>query len=249
MPRLIDIDRLSFRGVWNKYKEGFDYSKWLLTQKGLGGPDDGEGLPWTICSEELYELWVGYIARKWAKLIGAIIKTSSNRSSIIPVYWNVQYEKTMSYLLPDYTCEKKDEVWIFDAKYKNLLEDLINHKWNQLEEYMRDTHRSDFHQILAYSSAFEQTNIISILAYPFDYTEKKEGLKKYTRIGKFSHGNNRNVWVVLLPVPMGCKNIGGLGKVVEENISILNYIRNITRAGQNSSALRASVLMDTPNSA
>lgn len=247
LPRLIDIDRLSFRGVWNKYKEGFDYSKWLLTQKGLGGPDDGGGLPWKICSEELYELWVGYIAQKWSKLVGAIIKTSSNRSSIIPIDWNIQYEKTMSYLLPDFTCEKNDEVWIFDAKYKNLLEDLINHRWDQLEDYMKDSHRSDFHQILAYSSAFAQRHIISILAYPFDYTEEKEDLIKYTRIGKFSHDGNRNVWVVLLPIPMGHKTVGGLNRVVQETISNLNNIRNTIGAGQNSSTLRASVLTDTPN--
>lgn len=239
-PRLIDINRLSFRGIWSRYKEGFTYSKWLLTHKGLGGPDDGEGLPWTICSEELYELWVGYIAQKWAKMIGAPIKASSNRSSLIPINWDIQYEKTMSYLLPDYVCEKKDEVWIFDAKYKNLLEDLVEYRWYQLDNYMREAHRSDFHQILAYSSAFDKGTIISILAYPFDYTEQKEELIKYMRIGKFSHGNDRNVWIVLLPVPMGYKSLGGLNRVVQETISILNQIRNFIGVGQNSSATLGS---------
>lgn len=247
-PRLIDIAKLSFRGVWKRYKEGFTYSKWLLTRKGLGGPDDGEGLPWTICSEELYELWVGYIAQKWAKMIGAPIKTSSSRSSLIPINWDIQYEKTMSYLLPDYVCEKEGEVWVFDAKYKNLLEDLVEYKWYQLDDYMKEAHRSDFHQILAYSSAFDKGSIISILAYPFDYTAQKKELIKYTRIGEFSHGDNRNVWVVLLPVPMGYNEAGGLNKVVQETISILRWIRNSIGAGQSSATLRVSVLADTPNS-
>lgn len=230
-PRLIDIDRLPFRGVWNRYKLGFTYSKWLLTRQGLGGPDDGEGLPWTICSEELYELWVGYVAQKWAKMIGSPIKTSSNKSSIIPIDWDIQYEKTMSYLLPDYVCEKKDEVWIFDAKYKNLLEDLVGYKWHQLDDFMREAHRSDFHQILAYSSAFNERTVVSILAYPFDYTIQKGELIRYTRIGKFSQSNDRRVWIVLLPVPMGCKGLGGLNGVVQETISILNKIRNFVGGG------------------
>jgi len=92
-PRLIDIERLHFRGVWNKYKKGFDYSKWLLAQKGLGGPDAGEGLPWAICSEELYELWVGYVVKQWSNSIGALMKASFNKSSILPVDWDIPYEK------------------------------------------------------------------------------------------------------------------------------------------------------------
>lgn len=225
-PRSLDIDKLSFRGVWSKYKQGFKYSKWLLYQQGLGGPDDGEGLPWAVCSEELYELWVGYIAQKWAKNIGASIKTSSNRSSIIPIDWNVQYEKTMSYLIPDYVVERDEEVWVFDAKYKNLIKDLVDFQWYQLDDSTKEAHRSDLHQILAYSSAYNKDKIVSILAYPFDYIGKSEKLIKYTRIGKFSQTFGRNVWIVLIPIPMGYTGMGGLQNVVGEIIAILNNIRN-----------------------
>lgn len=224
IPRLIDIENLAFRGSWRRYKTGFEYACWLLTKKGLGGPDDGEGLAWTIRSDELYELWVGFVLKRWWDMIGGEMRSSVAHSSLLPIDWNIPYEKTMGYLLPDYIAEKEDEVWIFDAKYKNLLIDLLFYKWWELDDYVRESHRGDIHQLLAYTSAFHKKKIVGVLVYPIDYKNCDRELLCYTRIGRF-RGESRTVWLVLLPLPMESKKGEGLLNLVDEIILTLNKIR------------------------
>jgi hypothetical protein len=56
-------------------------------------------------------------------------------------------------------------VWV-DAKYKAHLQILARHGWTGLEQPIRDAHRADLHQALAYTSLEAIERVDSMLVYP-----------------------------------------------------------------------------------
>lgn len=90
-----------------------------------------------------------------------------------------------------------------DAKYKDHWEALQQHRWLDLEEEVRERHRDDLLQVLAYSTLSESKAIIACLAYPCT-AETWATLKER---GTVSHkaavyAGRRKVDLVLLAVPM-----------------------------------------------
>jgi hypothetical protein len=55
-------------------------------------------------------------------------------------------------LIPDLIIERGDATIIVDAKYKEHWEDVQEHRWTNLEEEIRERHRADLLQVLAYST-------------------------------------------------------------------------------------------------
>lgn len=53
-----------------------------------------------------------------------------------------------------------------DAKYKSHFAEIDEHGWRQMADDIRERHRADLHQVLAYSTLFHAPEITATLAYP-----------------------------------------------------------------------------------
>lgn len=131
---------------------------------------------WRIDIAELFERFAQYIFSKaLSRLGGKIIandKIKRNGTS--------HYNWTMTGLEPDITIQLNDKIIFADAKYKRNLYNNLNSK------ILKETHRHDFHQILAYCSFSPQANSVGMLIYPFNIT-KYEKLYYNNRITSISN--------------------------------------------------------------
>ena len=103
--------------------------------------------------------------------IGGVLHVGRKRETIAPLVWDPPYIGSQKYLLPDLTLERlsaqgEKETIIFDAKYKGHWEDLNQERWGRLDEELRERHRADLLQVLAYSTLSEASRITSCLVYP-----------------------------------------------------------------------------------
>jgi 5-methylcytosine-specific restriction endonuclease McrBC regulatory subunit McrC len=69
-------------------------------------------------------------------------------------------------LLPDVVLERDTDTIIFDAKYKEHWEELNLERWGNLDEELRERHRADVLQVLAYSTTSAKKRVVSCLVYP-----------------------------------------------------------------------------------
>ncbi|MEP7107651.1 MAG: hypothetical protein ABI760_06700 [Ferruginibacter sp.] len=120
---------------------------------------------WRVDFSDVFEKFVQYIFKEVTKETGGRLfsnfkfhsRTSRN------YYWELKH------LEPDAIYQKEELLVFIDAKYKSNL-------YNKFDksENLRDDHRQDLHQILAYSS-FSKTNFkYGILCYPSDIFEFKQ---------------------------------------------------------------------------
>ena len=148
------------------YKEGINAIDWTVNEKGLSGLGDFNGIPWMMSMDSLFEAFIESICIKLKNEIGGTLRSGRKRDTIIPINWQPNYLGSQKFLLPDIIIEKEDSVFIFDAKYKDHWEDMNVEKWYNIEEEIRNRHRNDLLQILAYSTLFKRTNINCCLVYP-----------------------------------------------------------------------------------
>jgi hypothetical protein len=57
-------------------------------------------------------------------------------------------------------------VHVIDAKYKAHLADLDDDGWRRFTDDVREAHRADIHQVLAYAALYEAEEITATLVYP-----------------------------------------------------------------------------------
>ena len=69
-------------------------------------------------------------------------------------------------LVPDLVIVRDDTTIIIDAKYKEHWEDMQQRRWADLEEELRERHRADLLQVLAYSTVARTSRVLVCLAYP-----------------------------------------------------------------------------------
>ncbi len=119
---------------------------------------------WRVDFSDVFEKFVQYIFNKVAKESGGRLFSnykfkghSSNRNS-----WELNHVE------PD-AIYQKDEILVFiDAKYKS-------HLYNKYDnsELLKDEHRQDLHQIMAYTSFSSTQSKYGILCYPSNKIEIK----------------------------------------------------------------------------
>jgi 5-methylcytosine-specific restriction endonuclease McrBC regulatory subunit McrC len=73
---------------------------------------------------------------------------------------------SMRRLIPDSGLRAAGRVVWVDAKYKAHLQLLAHKGWDGLSEAVRESHRADLHQALAYTALDEATRVDSVLVYP-----------------------------------------------------------------------------------
>jgi 5-methylcytosine-specific restriction endonuclease McrBC regulatory subunit McrC len=107
-------------------------------------------------------------------------------------------------LLPDLIIEQEERMIYVDAKYKAHWEELRQHRWMDLEAEIRERHREDLLQVLAYSSLSHKASTTACLVYPCT-AETWNSLKDRRRLSHKGaiYAGKREIELVLVAVPMG----------------------------------------------
>ncbi len=200
-----------YRGPFRSgvFRDGLQAMEWTIDDRGLAGLGDWQGLPWVMSMEEFFEAWVETVAAALARRIGGVLRAGRKRETISPLVWDPSYAGSQKYLLPDLILdrlssqESERETIIFDAKYKGHWEDLNFEQWGRLAEDLRERHRADLLQVLAYSTLSEAKKIVSCLVYPCTKQNWERMKKRGTLYHRASlNAGRRSVSLVLTAVPM-----------------------------------------------
>jgi McrBC 5-methylcytosine restriction system component len=185
------------------FLSGVQAIEWTIEGNGLAGLSDLQGLPWIMSMEEFFEAWVETIFARIARHSGGQLRTGRKRETISPIIWNPSYVGSQKYLLPDLVLERESETLIVDAKFKGHWEELQRGRWGELDDALREHHRADLLQVLAYSAVSTSQTISSCLIYPCTLPTW-EFLKREGRVvhrGSLRAGS-RNIGLLLAAVPM-----------------------------------------------
>ncbi len=97
--------------------------------------------------------------------LGGRLFTGREGSTSRPFVWRT-HTRSLGHLAPDFLLELPGRsVWI-DAKYKDHLRRLSVQDWSGLPEVLRESHRADLHQALAYAMLAETPRVDTFLVYP-----------------------------------------------------------------------------------
>lgn len=86
--------------------------------------------------------------------------------TVFPLHWSDPSLRSLGHLTPDIVLRRHDEVRIFDAKYKAHFAELDEAGWLRMANDIRDSHRADMHQVLAYAALVDAPRITTTLVYP-----------------------------------------------------------------------------------
>jgi len=138
---------------------------WVRDERGLGGARSLDGLPWSLPVNSLWEAWVEAFLQSLALRLGGRLSTARQGSTSRPLVWRTR-TRSMGHLAPDFLLELPGRaVWI-DAKYKDHLRRLAVQDWSGLPVTLRESHRADLHQALAYAMLAEAPRVDTFLVYP-----------------------------------------------------------------------------------
>jgi len=186
--------------------EGLDAIAWTVDERGLAGLCDAHGLPWSMSMELFFESWVESVFQLVSRQTGGIVRTGRQRQTVVPIEWDPPYVGSQRSLLPDLVLETSAGVVIVDAKYKDHWEDFSFSRWGELGETVRERHRADLLQILAYTGTLDASRLIAALVYPCR-SKTWESLNERGRLfHRASVGvGTRVVTVLLTAVPMDAR--------------------------------------------
>ncbi|QDG52123.1 hypothetical protein FIV42_15645 [Persicimonas caeni] len=105
--------------------------------------------------------------------------------------------------MPDVVIEQGERTIILDAKYKSHWEELDLYGWHSVRDYVRDAHRNDILQVLAYANLSEAKHVTTCLIYPCR-RETWASLDERERVAHRAEVpvGQRRLDVVLAAVPM-----------------------------------------------
>lgn len=146
--------------------DGLQAIEWTLDERGLAGLSDLEGIPWTLSMDRFFEAWVETILQIVKIRTGGQLKVGRKRETTAPLVWRPPYLGSQKSLIPDLWLEWEDSTLIVDAKYKRHWEELQQVSWASAEETLRDEHRQDLLQVLAYANLAKTNQVIACLMYP-----------------------------------------------------------------------------------
>lgn len=146
--------------------DGVQALRWLVDETGLAGLAQNDGLSWRLAMQELFEKWVAALVSAWARSAGGAARSASSGHSSFPIRWERPGAGSLNALLPDVVVTTPDTVVVVDAKYKGHFEELDDRRWWELADELKEEHRHDLHQVIAYSSLFAGRRVVSMLVYP-----------------------------------------------------------------------------------
>lgn len=188
------------------FRKGLQAIEWTADDRGLAGLSDLQGLPWVMAMEEFFEAWVEAVLVAVARRIGGALKTGRQHQTVAPISWQPSYLGSQKSLIPDLVLERGDVTYIVDAKYKEHWEELNDSGWRNVEDELRERHRADLLQVLAYANLAKTTNVVACLAYPCSkatWTSLKERGRLFHRASV--PAGERRLDLLLTALPMGEK--------------------------------------------
>lgn len=197
-------DLLRAEGLPSEYlRAGLQALGWLSDERGLGGTTESDGLSWSLPMHQLFERWVEAITRGWARQFGGQVRSAFAGETTVPLVWDQKAPGRMGSLVPDLVVRSVDHVFIIDAKYKGHFEDLDDRRWAEVGEQMREEHRHDLHQILAYAALYDARRISAMLVYPMHPRtwQRLADRERTTTVASLCHGG-RNLTVALCGIPI-----------------------------------------------
>ena len=183
--------------------EGLQAIEWTVDERGLAGLSDLAGLAWRMDMEVFFEAWVEAIADHVARRVGAELSVGRRDQTRVPLDWNPPSLGSQRSLLPDVVLSRDDVVVVIDAKYKRHAEEIERLGWHDVDATVREEHRADVLQALAYSTLFDKPRVVACLAYPasprgWDLLLERERVVSRARV----RSGSRNVELALLAVPL-----------------------------------------------
>jgi len=187
----------------NVFLEGLQAIEWTVEERGLAGLSDLEGIPWTMPMEQFFEAWVETVMRAVSQRTGGRLKVGRRRETVSALAWEPPYVGSQRSFIPDLILEMEDVTVIVDAKYKRHWEELQEHGWRGQDDDLREQHRADLLQVLAYANLVSTKQVICCLVYPCS-TPTWESLFRRGRLFHCSELPNRgrriHVWLTALPM-------------------------------------------------
>lgn len=162
---------------------------------------------WRIDFSLLFERYVQFVFKQVSLEIGAI--QLNNYKIRRFSHFNPQW--SLNYLEPDIILMKNNLDIVIDAKYKSHLFSLKNST-----EDLKNEHRKDLHQLLAYTAFTRKTNKIAILCYPYN----KEYIMDLDYISPVS---NVKAKIFLLGIPLKKSKLNDLKKLIISQLSDIEY--------------------------
>jgi hypothetical protein len=185
------------------FLDGLQAIDWTMEDRGLAGMSDLEGVPWTMPMDQFFEAWVETIFRCVARKSGGTLKTGRRRETVSPISWEPSFLGSQKSLVPDLVLESQGQTVIIDAKYKRHWEEMGNRSWYLQGAELREQHRADLLQVLAYANLSGSGRVVCCLIYPCTLPTW-ESLKQRNRL--FHRAalpyRGRQIDVCLTAVPM-----------------------------------------------
>jgi hypothetical protein len=192
------------------FLNGLQAIEWTIEERGLAGVSDLEGIPWTMPMDKFFESWVETVFRVVAQRTGSQMKVGRKRETTYPINWEPSYLGSQKSLVPDIWLEWNSATLIVDAKYKRHWEELQQHSWWSVEEELREQHRNDLLQVLAYANLARTSQVIVCLAYPCS-AEKWDSLRERGRLihrAELAVGSRAvHIWLTAIPMATAIERI------------------------------------------
>ena len=186
------------------FRRGIQAVEWTIDERGLAGLGDLQGLPWLLPMDQFFEAWVETVAGQLARQTGGIVKSGRRLETISPLDWTPPHFGSQRYLLPDVLLEREEETIIFEVKYKTHWEELSRESWRGIEKELKEEHRHDLLQVLAYSTIPANKRITCCLVYPCHEHTWHSLLRRGRPYHKASvRAGTRRVDLILTACPMG----------------------------------------------
>ncbi len=154
--------------------------------------------------ESFFEAWCEAVLATVARRIGGTLRSGRLRQTVVPLSWDPPYVGSQKSLLPDLILERGDTTIIVDAKYKEHWEEMQGQPWGQLEAQLRERHRADLLQVLAYANLSGTPRVVVCLAYPCSratWASLRDRDRLFHRASL--RAGARNVELLLTAFPMG----------------------------------------------
>ncbi len=123
--------------------------------------------------------------------------------TVQPIDWEPPYLGSQKALVPDIWLNWGSTTLIVDAKYKRHWDELEDNAWGSVEEMIREQHRSDLFQVLAYANLARTARVIVCLAYPCTPETWERMIRRNRVLHKAEiNAGARSIAVWLTAVPM-----------------------------------------------
>jgi len=152
--------------VGDALRAGIEAIEWTVADRGLAGLSELSGLPWRLDMAVFYEAWVETIVSRVAMKSGGAVSVGRLGQTTVPLTWDPPYTGSQRSLIPDIIWQRQDHTIIVDAKYKHHWSELSGSRWSDVAEVIREHHRADLLQVLAYGNLPDSSAVTLVLAYP-----------------------------------------------------------------------------------